>query len=114
MNEQDKNRLRDMLDAARKAQYFMKGQSRESLEANEALLGFAVVRAIEVVGEAASKITPEARATLPQIEWKNIIGMRNRIVHNYLEVDYDIVWKVLNEGLVSLITELEKILPSEK
>lgn len=113
MNEQDKNRLHDMLDAARKARNFMKGKSRESLEANEALLGFAVVRAIEVVGEAASKITPETRAQLPQIEWKNIVGMRNRVIHNYLEVDYDIVWKVLNENLVSLIAELEKVLPPE-
>jgi uncharacterized protein with HEPN domain len=112
MNERDEARLRDMLDAAHKARSYIKGQTRASLEANNEILGFAVVRAIEIIGEAASRVTPETRDSLPQIEWGNIIGMRNRIIHDYLNVDYDIVWKVATENLVALIIELEKILLS--
>jgi uncharacterized protein with HEPN domain len=113
MNERDEARLRDMLDAAHKARSYVKGQSRTSLEANDEILGFAVVRAIEIIGEAASRVSSETRASLPQIEWGNIIGMRNRIIHDYLNVDYDIVWKVATQSLVSLVEELEKLLLSD-
>jgi uncharacterized protein with HEPN domain len=113
MNEKDETRLRDMLDAAHRARKFVEGKTRAALEEDELLLGFAVVRALEIVGEAASKITPTTRAVLPQIKWPDMIGMRNRIVHDYLNVDYDIVWKVVVEDLSDLIAELEKIIPPE-
>src|SRR5690242_453892 len=111
MNEFDLNRLRDMLDAAHKCVAYIKGKARETLEADDYLVGFAVVRAIEIVGEAASKVTPETRTALPKIEWTQIVGMRNRIVHDYLRVDYDIVWKVATENIPKLIVDLEKIIP---
>lgn len=113
MNEKDETRLRDMLDAAYQARKFVEGKARPALEENDMLLGFAVVRALEIVGEAASKITPETRAQFSQIKWPDMIGMRNRIVHDYLNVDYDIVWKVVIEDLPDLITELEKIIRLE-
>lgn len=59
MNKQDETRLRDMLDAASKAQSYVQGKTREALEADNYLLGFAVVRAIEIIGETANKIAPE-------------------------------------------------------
>jgi len=111
MNERDETRLRDMLDAARRA--FVHGKERDVLETDNYLVGFAGVRAIEIIGEAASKIASETRAAFPQIEWNNIIGMRNRIIHDYLRVDYDIVWKVLTDNLPQLIAELERILYSD-
>jgi uncharacterized protein with HEPN domain len=74
------------------------------------LLGFALVRAVELVGEAASKVTPETRQAHPDIPWRNIIGMRNRIVHDYLNVDYDIVWTVVTDNLPPLIKQLDAIL----
>lgn len=113
MNERDKILLKDMLDAANRTQAFIAEKSRDDLEKNNTLLGFAVVRAIEIVGEAASKITLETRQAHDEIAWRNIIGMRNRIVHDYNNVDYDIVWQVVTKNLPSLIPQLEKLLAAE-
>ncbi len=113
MNTADKNRLTDMLRAAQRARTFVNGKTRESLEENDELLGFAVVRAVEVVGEAASKVTPETRESLKDIPWHNIIGMRNRVVHDYLNVDYDVVWAVVTQNLPDLIEQLEAALADE-
>lgn len=110
LDERDRNRLLDMREAAQRAVTFTQGKARADLEADEQLLGFAVVRAIEVVGEAASKITPAARQQLPQIPWHNIIGMRNRVIHDYLNVDYDIVWAVVTQNLPPLIAQLDAVL----
>ncbi len=110
MNELDKNRLTDMLRAAQRARAFVDGKTRESLEEDNEVLGFAVVRAVEVVGEAASKVTLETRNSLTDIPWHNIVGMRNRVVHDYLNVDYDIVWAVVTQNLPDLIEQLEAIL----
>lgn len=110
MDDKDRNRLIDMLSASQRAIAFVDGKSREELEANQELLAFAVVRAIEIVGEAASKISIETRSDFEDIEWHNIIGMRNRIVHDYLNVDYDIIWAVINKNLPKLIEQLENIL----
>jgi uncharacterized protein with HEPN domain len=78
------------------------------------LLGYAVVRAVEIVGEAASRISPETRAVYPQIRWLEIVGMRNRVVHEYSQVDYGIVWQVVKQDLPQLIAALETILPLEE
>jgi uncharacterized protein with HEPN domain len=110
MKERDKARLKDMLDAAHKAQKFVENKTQAMLEENDEQLGFAVVRAIEIIGEAASKITIETRNAGTQIEWQNIIGMRNKVVHDYLSVDYAVVWQVVTVNLPKLIVELEKLL----
>jgi uncharacterized protein with HEPN domain len=83
------------------------------LSDNDDLVGFAVVRAIEIVGEAARHVTQETRDLLPQIPWTKIAGMCNRIAHNYLDVDYKIVWDVATVELPNLINELEKIIADE-
>ena len=114
MNERDEVLLRDMLDAAQKVQKFITGKTRADLESNDFLLGFAVVRGIEIVGEAASKISSDTRQNLNQIPWKNIIGMRNRIAHDYTNVDYDIVWEVVTQNLPPLIEVLENLLPAQE
>lgn len=110
MNERDETRLRDMLDAARKAKIFAEGKSREMLDADE-LLAFALVRALEIVGEAASRVSQETRSHFPKIRWKEIVGMRNKIIHDYLSVDNNIVWDVVTNDLPDLIRELEAIMP---
>ena len=71
------------------------------------------MKAIEIVGEAASKISEECREDFPQIPWTNIIGMRNRLIHAYFDLNLDILWKTITEDLPPLIAELEKILLSE-
>ncbi len=109
MNGRDEILLRDMLDEARTAQEFIAGHTRSDLDTNKQL-AYALVRAIEVVGEAVSQISQTTRSHYSQIPWKNIIGMRNRIVHGYRSVNLDIVWEVATRNLLDLIAELEQLL----
>ncbi|MEO1290479.1 MAG: HepT-like ribonuclease domain-containing protein [Chloroflexota bacterium] len=113
MNEQDYNRLIDMRQAALRAIKFADGKSRDDLHKENELLGFAIVRAIEVVGEAASKIDLDVRKEHARIEWRNMIGMRNRIVHDYGNVDYDIVWQVVTVNLPKLVEQLDELLQED-
>jgi uncharacterized protein with HEPN domain len=113
MNVRDETRLRDMLDTAHKARAFIAGKNRDDLERDNGLIGFAVVRALEIIGEAASKISMETRAAIPALPWKNIIGMRNRVIHDYNRVDYDLVWDVVTLQLSELIAVLATFLPPE-
>ena len=113
MNPADETRLRDMLDAARQARTFVAGKSRADLEKDQVLLGFAVVRALEVIGEAAGKVTKATRDQLALLPWNNIIGTRNRVIHAYNRVDYDIVWEIATHQLPDLIRQLEAFLPPE-
>ena len=112
MRKDDEIRLRHMRDAGREALDFARNETRASL-GKDRKLEFALVKAIEIVGEAASKVSEECREDLPQIPWTNIIGMRNRIIHAYFDINLDILWKTLTEDLPPLIAELEKILLSE-
>ena len=73
-------------------------------------LNLALVRLLEIIGEAAARVTPEVRDRYPDIPWLDIIGMRNRIVHGYDQVDFDILWDVMDLHLPSLVTELQRIL----
>jgi len=112
MQKDDEVRLRHILDAARQALDFARDETRASLD-KDRKLEFALVKAIEIVGEAASQVSTESRENLPQIPWSNIIGMRNRLIHAYFDINLDILWKTITEELPPLIAELEKILASE-
>ncbi len=74
----------------------------------------AATRLVEIVGEAAAKISPEIQAKYPSIPWSQIIGMRNRLIHGYDAVDLDVLWDTLEVDLPSLIAELNKILSPNK
>jgi uncharacterized protein with HEPN domain len=78
------------------------------------MLVFALVRAIEVVGEAASKVSAATRAETAQIPWSKIVGMRSRVVHAYFDVDLDILWNTVTEALPSLVTQLGPIAVSDR
>ncbi len=108
MRKDDSIRLRHMLDAAREARSFAQNKTRNSLDTDRKLQ-LALVKCFEVVGEAAAKISNESRENLPQIPWSNIIGMRNRLIHAYFDIDLDILWKTVIEDLSPLISELKKI-----
>ncbi len=101
-----------MLNEAIRARKFLRDKTLVDLE-TEDLLAYAVVRAIEIIGEAGSKVTDETRNQYPHIAWRNLIGMRNRIIHAYNDVDLNIVWEVVHRNLPELIAQLEKILPPE-
>jgi len=102
LREEDRNRLQHMLDAANEAQCFVAGRHIDEL-ATDRMLAFAVVRAIEIVGEAASKVSAEGRLAVPELPWPAIIGMRNRLIHAYFEIDYERVWITVTEDLPPLI-----------
>ncbi len=97
-----------MIDAMEAAARFVQGRTRLDLDADQ-LLEFALVRAVEIVGEAASKVSPERRAQLPMIPWSSIVGMRNRLVHAYFEIDRDILWTTVTLALPPLLAQLHAI-----
>ena len=111
LHKADTIRLRHMADAARQALDFAAGRSRRDLDSDQ-MLTFALVRAIEIIGEAASQVTEDGRAAAPEIPWASIAGMRNRIVHAYFDIDLDRVWDTIADDLPPLLAQLGQILTS--
>jgi uncharacterized protein with HEPN domain len=109
MNEQDDIRLRHMLDAAREVVAFTQGHTREDLD-NKQMLVRALSMSIGIIGEAASKISADVQEAHPEVPWPQIIGMRNRIIHAYFEVNLDILWETATDRIPELIGQLEEIL----
>jgi uncharacterized protein with HEPN domain len=108
----DDTRLRHMRDAAREALSFVAGRSRSDLD-DDRMLYRAVVSCLGDIGEAASKLTPGAWNALPGVPWRQIVGMRNRLVHGYYEIDRDIVWETVTTHLPPLIAALRQVLADE-
>jgi len=98
-----------MIDAAESVGQFMAGRQRVDLDRDRMLL-FAVVRAIEVIGEAASRVSDETRAANPAIPWSAIVSMRNRLVHGYFDIDTEIVWKTATGELADLLPRLRALI----
>ena len=110
MNDPEAVRLRHMLDAAEEALSFLEGRTFEDLHRDRMFL-LAVVKEIEIIGEAATRVSVESRKTLPQVPWPKIVAMRNRLIHAYADVDRSLVWDTLTDALPELVRELEKVLP---
>jgi len=108
MNENDIIRLQHILDAAREARLFTKGRMKSDLICNR-MLTVALMKEIEIIGEAAVKVSQETRDQLSQIEWDKIIRMRNILVHVYYKINLNILWDTVEINLPQLIEELEKI-----
>jgi uncharacterized protein with HEPN domain len=111
MRKDDSIRLQHMLDAAREAESFSRSKTRKSLDSDRKL-ALALVKCVEIIGEAAAQISNESREALPQVPWSDIIAMRNRLIHAYFDINLDILWKTIVEDLPPLTSELEKILDS--
>ena len=112
MSKDDSVRLRHMLDAARQAMIFAKGKNRADLDA-DLMLVFAMVKAIEIIGEAANQVTESTRARVPELPWADIIAMRHRLVHAYFDINLDILWQTVQQDLPPLAEALEKVLQRE-
>lgn len=111
MQAEDRIRLQHMIEATHVAQDFISGRVQADLSQDKMLL-FAVVRAIEIIGEAAARVSPELRAAMPNIPWAAIIGMRNRVVHAYFSIDAEIVWNTVNTELPLLLPALQAAVDS--
>ena len=109
MSPDDVIRLRHMAEAAESALRFCQGRTRADLDTDD-MLRFALTRAVEIIGEAANKVSIDARTQIPGIAWPAIVGMRNRLVHAYFDVDGEILWTTVSERLPSLLRELNVIL----
>jgi uncharacterized protein with HEPN domain len=104
----DAVRLRDMLEHAREAVVMGQGKTRESIKTDRAL-ELSLTRLVEVVGEAAARVSRSGQDRYPDIPWAEIIGLRNRLVHGYASVDLDILWDIIEFDLAPLIASLERI-----
>jgi len=105
--------LDDMLLSAKKIKQYTKDLDYESFLMDDKTID-AVVRNFEIIGEAANRIAPDFRVNNPEIEWKRIRGFRNRIVHDYFGIDYEIVWNIVETYLDDLIELLETIIEKNK
>jgi uncharacterized protein with HEPN domain len=112
MRAEDRVRLRHMVEAAESAVQFVAGRQRADLDEDRMLL-FAVVRAIEVLGEAASQVSAETRATHAGIPWRAIIGMRNRLIHAYFEINTETVWQTVTQEIPLLLPQLRVLMTEE-
>ncbi|MBU0478065.1 DUF86 domain-containing protein [bacterium] len=106
---EDKIRLQHILEEANEVRKFSKGYSFDDL-ANDSKTVHAIIRAIEIIGEAASKISEEYKDKHPEIHWGQIIGMRNHLIHVYFDIDYDTVWNTVQKDIPELIKMATKLL----
>ena len=112
-SERDDHALLDMLIASRKATRLAAGLTQEEFSQNEAV-HVAAVHFIQILGEAARKVSTERRSRIPAIPWDKIVGMRHRLVHDYFNVRLPIVWDVIDNELPKLIATLETVVPTEE
>ncbi|MGH3786856.1 MAG: HepT-like ribonuclease domain-containing protein [Pseudonocardiaceae bacterium] len=107
----DAERLADMLEAAEKIErQALLGRARFD---RDEIVQLALVHLVQIIGEAAARVSGELRAKHPEIPWSQIVGMRNRVVHGYFEVDLDVLWTVVNSGVPQLRKQLSGIVTSE-
>jgi uncharacterized protein with HEPN domain len=98
-----------MLDAGREALGFAANRDRRDLDTDRMLV-LALVKSIEIIGEAGARVSEEGRDATPDVPWPEIVGMRNRLVHAYFEVNLDVVWETVRKDLPSLVTALQRAL----
>ena len=104
--------LIDILESARAAIEYMRGKSRDKFS-KDSLLQDAVVRRLEIIGEAAGRVSPVTQKKYASLPWQAMKGTRNRIIHEYDSIQMDIIWDIVKQDLPFLVKELEKIVSSE-
>ena len=97
-----------MLDYAREAAEISQGRTRADFDTDR-LFALAIVRVVEVIGEAASRVSSQRRASIPDIPWERVVGMRNKLIHGYDAIHYDTVWLTVEESIPTLIAALGSI-----
>jgi len=105
----DTTSLRQMLDHAAEALAFARGRTRDDLSADRTLQ-LVVTRLLEVLGEAARRVSEAARSAHPEVPWREIVGLRNRLIHGYDYIDFDLLWDIIEHDLPRLVAQLQAIL----
>lgn len=98
-----------MLESAEAISSFVEGKTRQDLNTNRLLLS-GIVRELEILGEAAGKISQETKDRFTSIPWRQLIGMRNRLIHAYFDIDCDIVWVTTQNSISTLCQQLKEII----
>lgn len=101
-----------ILDSARKARQMVAGKSRADYDADETLR-LALTHLLQIIGEAARRLSAEFLTAHPQLPWSAIVGMRHKVVHDYMDVDEDVVWQTVINDLPDLIRYLDAIVPPD-
>lgn len=112
MSPEDRVRIGHMIEAAESAFEFIRGRGRPDLDTDR-MLRFALVQAIQILGEAANKVSDETRAASGAIPWKAIVGMRNRLVHAYFDIDTEVVWLTVTREIPDILPPLRMLHASE-
>lgn len=99
-------RIQHMIDHAREAIDLASQRTRADLD-RDRIFNLAMVRLLEIIGEAAARVTEVGRERYPRVQWPEIVGMRNRIVHGYDQINFDIVWTVITQDLPALLEALK-------
>ncbi len=105
----DETRLRHMLDHAREAVEMSRGHTRADLDRDRPL-NLSLVRLLEIVGEAATRVSEPYQLAHPDIPWRNIADTRNRLIHGYDDVNFNLLWDTIQLDLPPLIDQLEQII----
>ena len=113
MNREYLDYLQDMLENAQLAIRFVEEVDFETFKKDNKTV-YAVIRAVEVIGEAASNVPVEIRSKHPSLPWRDIRGMRSKLVHQYFGINMEVVWQTIQEDLPFLVNELVNILKHEK
>lgn len=112
MSKTDECFLHHMVDAAQEAVTFMNGRTRADLQSDR-MLALSATKDIEILGEAAARVSSATRALLPQFPWDRAISMRNRLVHGYFKIDFEVVWGTVHQDLPLMIEFIESLIPSD-
>jgi uncharacterized protein with HEPN domain len=106
----DTARIQHIIDAAEKSLAFIQNHSRADLDTDE-MLRLALMKLLEIAGEAASRTSLDVRTQHPEIPWRELISLRNRLTHGYFDVNLDILWHILQHDIPPLLSSLRMIIP---
>ena len=110
--DRDSESILDILESAQMIRRYVAGITRQDF-LRETQVQDSVIRRLEIIGEAAGRISPEFREAHPEIQWSEIRGMRNRMIHGYDDVNMDIVWDTVEQDILHLIHIMESLAPPE-